>query len=211
MSRFVDELRREISQQLGQDFPIFRDREHLEWGQNWRRRIDESLDSVTFLIAILSPSFFRSEECRRELDRFRERERQLGRDDLILSVVWIKPDEFADEKNQLTEFLRQRQYVSWERFRHHRSLTVTAKRQIASLARQVVAAIRRPDTPGTGASSPKRSRRGAEPKNLGQRVKPRNSNSRREPKLETRERNSAERRVSGRPLGRFPPTRRRAH
>lgn len=114
MTRFVDRLRQEISQQLGRDFAIFRDRDHLQWGENWRRRIDESLDSVTYLLAIHSPSFFGSRECMRELEKFRERERRLGRDDLILPVVWIHPDELSDEPHPVAGLLSLRQYASWE-------------------------------------------------------------------------------------------------
>jgi TIR domain len=72
---------------LGCEFPIFQDRSDIRWGQQWRQRIDESLDSVTFFIPILSPSFFASTECRYELGRFLDREQRLGRSDLILAIA----------------------------------------------------------------------------------------------------------------------------
>ena len=147
VTRFVDRLKREIRQQLGRSFEVFRDRDDIQWGENWRRRIDESLDSVTFLIAILSPSFFQSEECLRELERFRQRERELRRDDLILPVVWIEPDELTEEGHQHGSFLSQRQYTNWEDYRFHEPYPVEARQRIVTLARAVKASIRRAAPP----------------------------------------------------------------
>ncbi|MDX1983809.1 MAG: SUMF1/EgtB/PvdO family nonheme iron enzyme, partial [Bryobacteraceae bacterium] len=141
---FVKQLQAEIRKQMGlRDFVIYQDRDQLAWGQSWKRQIDESVDSSAFLIAILSPSFFASKECVRELSKFREREKQLGRDDLILPVVWIQPDEFSDAQHELATLLRQRQYTSWEEYRFHEQYPVEAKKAIARLATEVKAATRR--------------------------------------------------------------------
>lgn len=70
--------------QIGQEFAIFQDRNDIAWGQNWQARIDQTLDAVTLLIPILTPSFFASPACRQEVTRFVERERTLDRNDLIL-------------------------------------------------------------------------------------------------------------------------------
>src|SRR5688500_15638543 len=89
----LTELRRRLSAvvraQTGQEFPVFQDRQHIAWGQNWKTRIDDSLDAVTFLIPILTPSFFASAECRREVERFLEREQELGRNDFVLPIYYI--------------------------------------------------------------------------------------------------------------------------
>ncbi|MEZ5354271.1 MAG: TIR domain-containing protein [Bryobacteraceae bacterium] len=135
-------------------FEVFQDRAELKWGENWKQRIDQSLDSVTFLIAILSPSFFQSRECVRELERFRERELRMGRSDLILAVIWITPDEITGESDQLGAFLRERQYTSWEDYRHYESYPVEGKKRIESLARDVKAAIRRVHTPPAPTPAP---------------------------------------------------------
>jgi cobaltochelatase CobT len=76
----------EVAAQCGESFPIFQDRKDIAWGEQWRERIDGSLDSVTFLIPIVTPRFFRSDACRDELDRYLKREQKLGRGDLVLPV-----------------------------------------------------------------------------------------------------------------------------
>jgi F-box protein 11 len=80
LSLFREQLEREVRTQTGKEFPIFQDRADIAWGQNWRRRIDTALDAVTVLLVIVTPGLFSSRECRKEITRFRERERKLGRD-----------------------------------------------------------------------------------------------------------------------------------
>jgi len=88
--RLRDVLQGEVRMQLGEEgFDIFLDRDDIAWGQNWRRRIEASLDAVTLLIPILTPAFFASRECRHELERFLRRERELARDDLILAIYYV--------------------------------------------------------------------------------------------------------------------------
>ncbi len=71
----TDAVSEEVSVQTGEDFEVFQDRDAILWGQNWKERIEDSLNEVTFLIAIITPSFFRSPHCRNELKRFIDRER----------------------------------------------------------------------------------------------------------------------------------------
>jgi hypothetical protein len=40
-----------------EDFAIFQDREDIRWGQQWRSRIEDSLNDVTFLIPIITRVF----------------------------------------------------------------------------------------------------------------------------------------------------------
>jgi F-box protein 11 len=80
VTAFRKALEGEVRRQTGrQDVRIFQDLDGLAWGQAWEERIDSSLDAVTFLVPVLTPSFFASKQCRRELQRFLDRERRLGR------------------------------------------------------------------------------------------------------------------------------------
>ncbi len=47
------------------------------------------LGAVTFLIPILTPSFFKSDYCRGEVEKFLDREKQLDRNDLILPIYYF--------------------------------------------------------------------------------------------------------------------------
>ena len=41
-----------------EDFAIFQDRDDIRWGQQWRSRIKDSLNDVTFLIPMITPGVF---------------------------------------------------------------------------------------------------------------------------------------------------------
>ena len=52
VSQLCELLSAEVRVQIGEEFPIFQDRKDIAWGQNWERRINEALDSVSLLLAI---------------------------------------------------------------------------------------------------------------------------------------------------------------
>lgn len=60
ITQFRERLSGEVQMQTGEDFPIFQDRNDISWSQAWEERIEQSIDEVTFLIPIITPSFFRS-------------------------------------------------------------------------------------------------------------------------------------------------------
>src|SRR4051794_1143631 len=120
--RLRDVLQGEMRMQLGQaDFDIFLDRDDIAWGQNWRGRIDGSPGSVTLLIPVVPPGFFASAECRRELELFLARERELGRDDLILPIYYVGAPQLdvAERRAEdpLARELAQRQHTDWRELR----------------------------------------------------------------------------------------------
>src|SRR6185437_15014145 len=86
-------LEGELRVHLGHAFPIFQDRNDIKWGQNWKERIDTSIFNVTFLIPIITPSFFNSPPCRDEFVAFFLKEQQYGFNDLILPIYYVGCDQ----------------------------------------------------------------------------------------------------------------------
>jgi TIR domain len=70
ITRFCKRLVDEVKMQTGRQFPIFRDKKDIQWGQRWRSRIEQGLDAAVFLIPIVTPAYFQSEFCRKEYERF---------------------------------------------------------------------------------------------------------------------------------------------
>jgi F-box protein 11 len=60
ISAFRERLSSEARIQSGAEFPIFQDRQDIAWGQNWRHRIEETLDGVTLLLAGVARPFWSS-------------------------------------------------------------------------------------------------------------------------------------------------------
>lgn len=134
-------ISREVEAYSRLPFPILRDSEDIAWGQHWAERINHSLDAVTFLIPILTPSFFSSPFCREELERFLQREAQLGRNDLILPVYFItipaleKPDLRAHDP--LIQTIDARQRIDWRDLRFESFDSPQVRRTLAQMAIQI--------------------------------------------------------------------------
>ena len=147
LSEFRERLSAEVRMQTGEAFPIFQDRNDIQWGENWKQRIEESIDGVTFLIPIVTPSFFRSPACRDEVDRFRRRETQLNRNDLILPVYYVNCPAINDAENpaiaSLAELIFSHQYADWRELRFEPLTSPDVGRILAKMAEQIRDALGR--------------------------------------------------------------------
>jgi len=151
LTEFRERLSAEVKMQTGEEFPIFQDRSEIHWGQNWSERIEKSIDSTTFLIPIITPSFFRSEACRRELELFLEREDEAGRGDLILAVYYVDSpvlnDEAKRENDPLAATLSTRQYADWRDLRFEPPTNPEVGHRLAKLAIEIRDALERRGLP----------------------------------------------------------------
>jgi parallel beta-helix repeat protein len=143
---FCDRLSGEVRIQTGKLFPIFRDKKDIKWGQNWNARIEQGLDSTTFLIPIVTPSYLKSKACREEYEKFKEREKRLKRNDLILPVYYIECDELEDKdlckSNPWFKDLAARQYEDWRNLRWEPSTSPMVGLAFERLARQIKQALK---------------------------------------------------------------------
>src|SRR5260370_39424752 len=58
LTQLHERLVGEIGVHIGGRFEIFLGRQDLKWGQKWRRRVNDSLDSSVFLLPVIAPRFF---------------------------------------------------------------------------------------------------------------------------------------------------------
>lgn len=151
VSTLRDRLSTEVKMQIGVEFPIFQDRNDIKWGQNWKQRLEESLDAVTFLIPIITPSFFNSPYCRDELQRFLEREKELERGDLILPVYFVDTPLLNEEElraeDELAQIIATRQYADWRELRFEPFTNPQVGKLLERLARQIRDALPRVKPP----------------------------------------------------------------
>ncbi len=144
---FRERLSQEVRVQTGLEFPIFQDIKDLQWGQNWQQRIEDALDEILFLIPIITPSFFFSDACRSELERFVRREKKLDREDLILPVYFVETDLLSDpelrETDELAKVIAARQYIDWRDLRFEPFTNPQVRKALAQLAVQVKHALPR--------------------------------------------------------------------
>jgi cobaltochelatase CobT len=133
------------SEQLGRSFPIFQDRNDIRWGQAWQERIDQSLLEVTFLMPVLTPSFFNSPPCINEFKAFHLKEKQFGFNQLILPVYYVDCDQlapgYAEKKDPVADALRSRQWTDWRDKRFKNSSDPEVAAALAFMAKEIKAAM----------------------------------------------------------------------
>ncbi len=160
LTTFCQRLSGEVRVHTGEDFSIFQDRKDIKWGQAWKARVDESLNEVTFLIPITTPNFFKSDNCRNELNQFLEREKTLGREDLILPVYYIETpllkDSIRRKEDELAQIINDRQYVNWRELRFESFGSSEARKKMAALAVQIRDALEERVSPPPKIDEPKK-------------------------------------------------------
>jgi TIR domain len=148
LTQFRRELSDEVRVHLGREFSIFQDWNDIGWGQNWKARIQQSLEQeAIFLIPILSPSFFNSEPCQAELRAFLDKETNLGRDDLVLPVYYVDCpllyDQTALANNDLARTIATRQSADWRELRTKYFNTPVVMNALVALAKKIRDALAR--------------------------------------------------------------------
>ena len=141
LTRLRERLEGEVRAQTGAAFPIFQDRNDLQWGEHWKSRIDTAVNNVTFLIPVLTPSYFRSSACRKEFEAFLKREETLGMTRLILPIYYIDVRDLTrDVADMIALTIRERQWTDWRPWRFEDVNGAEMRKQIATMAASIIAA-----------------------------------------------------------------------
>jgi TIR domain len=107
--------------QTGERLNLFVDRDDVEWGVAWKERIDSAIAGTTFFIPIITPSYFKSPECRRELLKFTREAEALGLTELLTSVYWVRVPALQDAPEASPdEAIRLVAKYKWEPLRDER-------------------------------------------------------------------------------------------
>ena len=91
----ANRIYRELGTQLGRGktFKLWRDKDALAVGEHWKEKLKEAVSEFVFFILMISPNALKSPFCQFEFDSFLERERELGRDDLVFPILYISVPE----------------------------------------------------------------------------------------------------------------------
>ena len=150
---FLTRLRRRIQSELrGQigrserTLRLWQDAEAIAPGTLWEAEITAAIEQSVFFIPIVSPRVIRSEHCGIEFKKFLDREKQLGRSDLVFPIIYIDVPQLKD-KVQLREhptvsIVGARQHVDWTELRFETDPAKIGK-AVAALCSKIVAALER--------------------------------------------------------------------
>jgi hypothetical protein len=100
---------------------------------------------------MITPGFFKSQPCREEIGRFLDREKKLGRSDLIFPVYYVTTDVLDEESKRsadpLAGEIASRQYTDWRDLRHEPFTTPAVGKRLETMARQIMQAGQRGPAP----------------------------------------------------------------
>ena len=151
IGQLCEDLSREVQAQTGDPFPIWRDRNDIAWGEQWEERLNRGLAAATFLLVVITPSWFKSPYCRKEFERFLEVEKKRARRDLILPIVYIEAPVLKDEKlrkqDPIAQELARRQLFSFTDLRFEPWTSADVGKRIAQMATAIRDALLRDAPP----------------------------------------------------------------
>ena len=128
----------EVQALFGKQIEIFQDIDGMAWGERWKPKLVSSSDDALFLIPIVTPSYFASEDCRKELEQFVDRENNTGFKEFILPIYYIDTPQLHDEFKKATDFLARtvadQNYEDIRDLRHRSIASYEAKQKIKELA-----------------------------------------------------------------------------
>lgn len=147
----ITELARDLAAQYemltGESIDLFLDRDDLSWGEDWRAAVDGSLAGTAFFIPILTPRYFLSAECRRELNAFVRKAKRLGLEDLILPILYIASPLLREDppSDEAVALVKPFQWVDWTDLRFASRDERPYREAVAEMAARLVEANSKAD------------------------------------------------------------------
>jgi len=139
ITRLAKAISDEYSLLTGSDLTLFLDRESIEWGDQWRTRIEQALQATTFFIPVVTPRFFTSQECRNELLRFAGHAKSLHVEELVLPILYVEVEGLLeDAADEAVALIARTHYADWRSLRLVDETSETFRMEINRLAKRLV-------------------------------------------------------------------------
>jgi hypothetical protein len=140
----IVQLAKDVSAQYeaitAEPLDVFLDSSALEWGDDWLNKVDQALASIAFFIPVVTPRYFQSLQCRRELQTFVHRATELGIRELVLPVVYIDVPVLhdADPSDEAVKTVKTYQWEDWREVRFEERESKVYRVRVAALAQRLV-------------------------------------------------------------------------
>jgi TIR domain len=136
--RLAASIQAEFALVTGESLTLFIDRKDILWGDEWRRRIGTALAETTFFIPIITPLYFKRQECRSELLSFIGQAQSLGAIELVMPILYVDvPDLTENSTDEACALVARMQWVDWRELRLSDEESAEYRRAVNSLARRL--------------------------------------------------------------------------
>lgn len=127
-------LESQVRAEIGsRDFSIWQDKDDLRWGDDWSEKIDYVISEADIFIAVISPGWFKSENCQQEFDTFIKSENTARK--LLLPIIWryCKTELLNSENQKRLDIINRVQCVDFRNHAHISDSDVSKKYKEISL------------------------------------------------------------------------------
>lgn len=142
ISRLAKDVVLQFEMLTGEQIDLFLDKDGIQWGDDWKAQVDTNLALTAFFIPVLTPRYFMSAECRRELHFFASRATGLGFKELVLPLLYVDVPSLhdPDSADDLLGLVRTYQWEDWTDLRFASPDSEEYRRGVARLATRLVEA-----------------------------------------------------------------------
>ncbi|WP_101853429.1 toll/interleukin-1 receptor domain-containing protein [Kocuria flava] len=142
ITELARKLVREFELLTGDDISLFIDRDNLEWGNVWREAINGQLSTVAFFVPVLTPMYFQSAECKRELETLLDRAEGSMQSGIVLPILYadFRGTIVEDSESELIERCKALQWVDWTTLRLEEPSSAVYRAAVSKMAQRLVAA-----------------------------------------------------------------------
>jgi len=151
VERFWQNLKDELFTLTGLHIKLWRDVDEIEWGKEWGKAIDAGLADAAFFLPVITPGYLLSEACRDEFEKVASYEKKRKRTDLILPLVYVRPDSFGEDgsekRDPIVKLCLKRQYADWEDLRHVGDEQREYRTKLTELGKRIRALLKSVDAP----------------------------------------------------------------
>lgn len=152
ISLFKDVLQNELDIQSGQHVNIFFDKDAIDIGEEWKPKIDRTLEERTSrFIAFISMAYLHSDVCLYELEKMLSVEQALGEAGMVLPIYFIGSGPMEEVDNPIIKRVVEKNYYDWRQFRY----TPPSETEIRKKVAKVVSVILELRGSEAGAGAPK--------------------------------------------------------
>jgi hypothetical protein len=151
LSALRDRIQRELRGRLGRTkatFRLWQDTSAIPHGTLWEEELKAAVAQSVFFVPIITPTSVRSQHCKREFELFLAREKELGRNDLIFPLLYIRVPELEDEKqwrqDEVLRVIGGRQFMDWQERRYLDVRSPEVAVQIGHFCNNIYDALRKP-------------------------------------------------------------------
>lgn len=126
----------EMAVQSGVEYEIFVDNKDIRWGDTWESVLTSSVISSSMLFPIITPSYFKSECCKKEFSEFLGNLKSIN--NKVFPVYYINCNNLSSPNQKVFDEIMEHQYLDWRKMRFEPLSSPVVRKRIATSVSDII-------------------------------------------------------------------------